>query len=61
MEGEAKEGKVETKDTKVPKRSKSFDDSTKSSRLRRKSLDSPGSSEAMKAIVRLNALESKVS
>ncbi|XP_042862395.1 protein MLP1 homolog isoform X5 [Penaeus japonicus] len=61
VEGEAKEGKVETKDTKVPKRSKSFDDSTKSSRLRRKSLDSPGSSEAMKAIVRLNALESKVS
>ncbi|XP_069990108.1 nuclear mitotic apparatus protein 1 isoform X5 [Penaeus vannamei] len=61
VEGEVKEGKGETKDTKVPKRSKSFDDSTKSSRLRRKSLDSPGSSEAMKAIVRLNALESKVS
>ncbi|XP_063606512.1 uncharacterized protein LOC134781288 isoform X17 [Penaeus indicus] len=61
VEGEVKEGKGEMKDTKVPKRSKSFDDSTKSSRLRRKSLDSPGSSEAMKAIVRLNALESKVS
>ncbi|XP_066967913.1 uncharacterized protein osp isoform X20 [Macrobrachium rosenbergii] len=48
-------------ESKSAKRSKSFDDSTKSSRLRRKSLDSPASSEAMKAIVRLNTLESKVS
>ncbi|XP_064106231.1 uncharacterized protein LOC135215453 isoform X25 [Macrobrachium nipponense] len=48
-------------ESKSTKRSKSFDDSTKSSRLRRKSLDSPASSEAMKAIVRLNTLESKVS
>lgn len=45
---------------KVPRRSRSFEESTKSSRLRRKSLDSPGSSDAMKAIVRLNALETKV-
>lgn len=45
---------------KVARRSRSFEDSTKSSRLRRKSLDSPSSSDAMKAIVRLNALEAKV-
>lgn len=59
------EGKVAEKTNveggKVARRSRSFEDSTKSSRLRRKSLDSPGSSEAMKAIVRLNALEAKVS
>ena len=46
---------------KMARRSRSFEESTKSSRLRRKSLDSPGSSDAMKAIVRLNALEAKVS
>ncbi|XP_076038197.1 myosin phosphatase Rho interacting protein outspread isoform X4 [Oratosquilla oratoria] len=45
---------------KAPKRSKSFDESTKSSRPRRKSLESPSSSEAMKAILRMNSLESKV-
>lgn len=45
---------------KVARRSRSFEESTKSSRLRRKSLDSPSSSETMKAIVRLNALEAKV-
>ncbi|XP_068233114.1 protein outspread isoform X22 [Palaemon carinicauda] len=61
------DGDVDPKVAEVPgeskstKRSKSFDDPTKSSRLRRKSLDSPASSEAMKAIVRLNTLDSKVS
>lgn len=55
------EGEVDQGETgKVAKRSRSFDESTKSSRLRRKSLDSPGSSEAMRAIVRLNNLEAKV-
>ncbi|XP_071518224.1 uncharacterized protein osp isoform X3 [Panulirus ornatus] len=57
---EAKASTSHPQESKMPKRSKSFDESTKSSRLRRKSLDSPASSEAMKAIVRLNALESKV-
>ena len=46
--------------TKFAKRSRSFEDSTKSSRLRRKSLDSPNGSEAVKAIVRINNLETKV-
>nr|XP_045626396.1 serine-rich adhesin for platelets-like isoform X4 [Procambarus clarkii] len=60
VEEETKGGNGQPKEPKIPKRSKSFDESTKSSRLRRKSLDSPSSSEAMKAIVRLNTLESKV-
>lgn len=51
---------TQSNEPKMPKRSRSFDESTKSSRLRRKSLDSPASSEAMKAIVRVNALEAKV-
>ncbi|XP_042229657.1 protein MLP1 homolog [Homarus americanus] len=60
-ENKGEGGSSQPKEPKMPKRSKSFDESTKSSRLRRKSLDSPSSSEAMKAIVRLNTLESKVS
>ncbi|XP_063875327.1 protein outspread-like isoform X17 [Scylla paramamosain] len=55
------EEKVGGEAGKMARRSRSFEESTKSSRLRRKSLDSPGSSDAMKAIVRLNALEAKVS
>ncbi|KAK8748701.1 hypothetical protein OTU49_015953 [Cherax quadricarinatus] len=60
VEEETKGGNGQAKEPKMAKRSKSFDEATKASRLRRKSLDSPSSSEAMKAIVRLNTLESKV-
>ncbi|CAL4061322.1 unnamed protein product, partial [Meganyctiphanes norvegica] len=67
QEGSAEVAQIDVKDPvtgettlKMPKRSRSFDESTKSSRLRRKSLDSPVNSDAMKTIVRLNTLEAKM-
>ena len=48
------------KSTKGTKRAKGGEEASKASRLRRKSLESSGTSDSLKAAMRINNLEAKV-